>query len=99
MPWIIAILLQGLLYLTKSFVGRVLVSLGLGVVTYTGMSTSLTFLKTQALTAMGGMGSDAIAIMSYMKVGVCISIITSAIAARMLVTGLQSDTVKRWVLK
>lgn len=99
MPWIIAVLLQGLLYLTKSFVGRVLVSLGLGVVTYTGMSTSLTFLKTQALSAIGGMGAEVIAVMSYMKVGVCISIITSAIAARMLVTGLQSDTVKRWVLK
>lgn len=99
MPWIIAVLLQGLLYLTRSFVGRVLVSLGLGVVTYAGMSTSLTFLKSQALSAIGGMGAEAIALMSYMKIGVCISIVTSAIAARMLVTGLQSDTVKRWVLK
>lgn len=99
MPWILAALLQGLLFLTRSFVGRVLVSLGLGVVTYAGMSTSLTFLKSQALGAIGGMGAEAIALMSYMKIGVCISIVTSAIAARMLVTGLQSDTVKRWVLK
>lgn len=99
MPYIIAILLQGLLYLTKSFVGRALVALGIGTVTYTGMSASLSFLKSQALSALGQMGADTVALMSYMKIGVCISIVSSAMVARLLVTGLQSDTVKRWVLK
>ncbi len=99
MPYIIAILLQGLLYLTKSFIGRALVALGIGVVSYTGMNASLTWLKSQAISALQGMGADYVQLMSHMKVGVSISIVCSAIVARMLVTGLQSDTVKRWVLK
>ena len=99
MPYIIAILLQGLLYLTKSFIGRALVALGIGVVSYTGMNASLSWLKSQAISALQGMGADYVQLMSHMKVGVSISIVCSAIVARMLVTGLQSDTVKRWVLR
>lgn len=37
--------------------------------------------------------------LAAMKVGVSISIVTSAIAARMLLDGLQSDTFKRWAIK
>lgn len=99
MPYIIAVLLQGLLYLTKSIVGRVLVALGISTITYTGMSASLAFLKTTALSAMVQMGPDVVALMSYLKVGVMVSIVFSAVATRLLVTGLQSDTVKRWVMK
>lgn len=99
MPWLIAILLQGLLYLTKSFVGRALVALGIGAVTYTGISTTLGWLKSQALVAFQGMGADYVSLLSYMQVGVAISILFSAITARLLLNGLSSDTVKRWVIK
>ncbi len=99
MPWVIAVLLRGLLLLTGSIAGRALVALGIGVVTYTGMNASLTWLKGQAISALQGMGGEYVALLSHMKVGVCISIVTSAILARALVNGVQSDTVKRWVIK
>lgn len=99
MPAIIAVLLQGLLFLTKSFVGRVLVALGMATVSYTGMSATLSWLKAGAISALQGMGGEYVALLSYMKVGTSISIISSALVARMLVNGLQSDTVKRLVIK
>lgn len=97
MPWIIAILLQGLLHLVGSMAGRVLVALGIGVVTYTGINATLNFAKAQALQALTN--TEWVALLSYMKVGVAINIVFSAIVARAVISGVQSDTVKRWVLK
>ncbi|MFT4248017.1 MAG: DUF2523 domain-containing protein [Pseudomonas sp.] len=97
MPYIVAILLQGLLYLVGSMAGRVLVALGIGVVTYTGISTAMTFAKTTALSALAN--TEWVAVLGYMKVGVAINIVFSAMLARQVINGLQSDTVKRWVIK
>jgi len=99
MPAIIALLLRGLLWVSGSIAGQVLLRLGIGVVTYTGTNASLTWLKGQAVGALQGMGGEYIALLSYMKVGVCISIVTSAIVARAVVQGVNSDKVKRWVIK
>lgn len=78
---------------------KAVVSLGIGVVTYTGVSASLTFLKTQAVTAALGLGPDVVGLLSVLKVGSCVSIIFSATVAKMTLNGLNSDTVKRWVKK
>jgi hypothetical protein len=99
MPAIIALLLRGLLWVSGSIAGQVLLRLGIGVVTFTGANASLAWLKSQAISALQGMGAEYIALLSYMKVGVCISIITSAIVARAVMSGVTSDTVKRWVMK
>ena len=40
-----------------------------------------------------------IGLIGFMKVGVCISIITSAIAARAVVSGISGDSFKKWVMK
>lgn len=99
MPLLAALFLRGLLWVAGSIAGQVLLRLGIGVVTYTGTNLSLGWLKSQALSALQGMGGEYIALLSYMKVGVCISIITSAIVARAVMSGLTGDTVKRWVMK
>ncbi|RST50548.1 DUF2523 domain-containing protein [Variovorax sp. DXTD-1] len=99
MPAIIALLLRGLLWVSGSIAGQVLLRLGIGVVTFTGANASLAWLKSQAVSALQGMGGEYVALLSHMKVGVCISIITSAIVARAVMQGITSDIVKRWVVK
>ena len=99
MPWLIAVLLQGLLFLTKSFVGRVLVALGIGVTSYTGMSVTINWLKTQAISAFNGMGADTVSLLSYMQVGVAINIVFSAMLARFVINGITGDTFKQWAFK
>lgn len=99
MPAFLASLLGGLIQITGSLVGRVLVALGLSAVTYTGLSSTLAWLKSQAVAAALGLPADVVGMLSVMKVGTCISIIFSAMLARLVVTGLQGDTVKKWVLK
>ena len=99
MPLFIALLMRGLLWAAGSIVGRVLVRLGIGVATYSGMNATLGWLKTQAVTALQGMPADIVNLMSYMKVGVAISIVCSAIVARAVLNGVTGDKVKRWAIK
>lgn len=99
MPVVLASLLGGLIQIAGTVAGRVLIGLGLGVVTYTGLSTSLDWLKAQALAQLTGMPADLVGLLAFLKVGVCINIVTSAIAARAVINGLTGDTLRKWVLK
>lgn len=94
MPVIAAALLGGLMNIAGSLVGRVLIALGLSVVTYQGVDTVLGKLKSDAVAALMGLPPELLGILGYMKVGVCISIIASAVAVRMGLSGL-GGVVKR----
>lgn len=99
MPAFVALLMRGLMWVSGSLVGQVLTSLGIAVVTYTGANATMGWAKTNAIAALQGMGSDYVQLLSYMKVGVAINIVFSAMVARAVVNGVQSDTFKRWVKK
>lgn len=99
MPVFIAAIGGMLINLVGTLVGRVMIALGISVITYTGMSTSLEWLKTNALQAVSGLPSQVIQILGILRVGQCISIVFSAILARMIIQGLQGDTIKKWVTK
>ena len=88
-----------LLSIVGSMVGRVLVALGISVITYTGISATIDALKADAIAAFHALPPELFRLLAYMKVGVAISIIASAITARLVLAGLTSGTVKRWVLK
>ena len=99
MPVFIAALMGALIQIVGSLVGRVLVALGLSAVTYTGLCVTLNWLKSQAVTAALGLPADVVGMLSIMKVGTCISIIFSAMLARLVINGLSGDAVKKWVRK
>ncbi len=99
MPVFIAALGGMLLNLVGSLVGRVLLALGLSVVTYTGIDTSLTWLKESAVASANTLPADLLGLMAFLKIGECISIIASAVAVRMLWQGMASGSIKRWILK
>lgn len=99
MPVVLASLLGGLLAIAGSLVGRVMIALGISVVSYTGLSATLGFVKAQMMGAFAGLPAEMLGLLSYMGVGQFINIITSALLARMVLNGLSGDTVKKWVLK
>lgn len=99
MPLFIAALIGGLIQAAGSMVGRVLISLGVGYVTYSGVSVLLNALKAQVINSFSGLPAVAIQVLSMMKVDVCLNILFSALAARLLVKGLTSDRFTRMVLK
>lgn len=99
MPIFIAAIGGMLINVAGSIVGRVLVALGVSVVTYTGISASLAFLKQQAVSSFYSLPPEVLQIVGAMKVGVAISIVSSALVARLVLNGLTGDTMKRWVYK
>lgn len=99
MPIFVAAIGGMLINLVGSLVGRVLLALGMCVITYTGINAALEELKTQAIQQFTTLPPEVFSMLATMKVGVAISIVTSAMAARMLLDGLTSDTFKRWALK
>lgn len=99
MPVFIAAIGGMLINLVGTLAGRVLIALGISVVTYTGVSTSLDWMKAGAISALGCLPAEMLALIAFMKVGVCISIITSAIAARAVISGISGDSFKKWVMK
>ena len=99
MPVFIAALGGMLLNLVGSMVGRIFVALGLSVFTYKGIESTVTWLKSQAVSSLSGLPSEALSLVAYMRAGEAISIIASAMTVRFLLDGVQSDTFKKWVLK
>lgn len=99
MPVFVAAIGGMLLNIVGSLVGRVLLSLGLSVITYTGMSVTIDWLKGQAVASFAGLPADVMGLLSVLRVGQCISIVASATLARMVVSGMGGDTFKKWVLK
>jgi hypothetical protein len=99
MPIFLAALGGMFLNIAGSLVLRVITSLGIGVVAYTGMSTTLDWLKGEIVSSASSLPADILGMMATMKVGASISIVFSAMVARLLINGMSGDTVKRWVTK
>lgn len=100
MPWIISVLLGGLLRLVSSFVGRVLLSLGFGFVEYVGISALVDSVKTQAIDLIQVAGASMLAEWAgFFRIDQHISIIISAIGVKMMLSALTGDKVRRLVRK
>jgi hypothetical protein len=97
MPFFVSALLGGLIQIAGSLAGRVMLSLGFSFVAFSGVDTSITWARDFLVDKIGVLPANAVAVAGTMKLGVCISILTSALAARMLMQGLTSGTVRKWI--
>ena len=99
MPLFLAALLGGLIQAAGSFVGRALIALSVGYVTYTGISALLGWIKSQVVSYLTGAPANVVAIMGLLRIDVAVSIIFSAMAARLVLQGLTSDKLTKMVIK
>lgn len=99
MQYLAAMIGGVLLNIAASLVGRVLTALGLGVITYTGVNASLSWLKTNFVNAVFTLPPTVVGVLSLMQVGSCVSMVFSAMLMRLTLQGMSSDTVKSWVKK
>jgi NO-binding membrane sensor protein with MHYT domain len=90
-------LLGGLVAIAPTLVGQVLVGLGVAVVSYTGLSATIDFLKDGAVSAFLDLPPEVVGMLALMRVGQCVSMVFSAITVRLAIQGLGSDAVKRFV--
>jgi len=97
MPAFIAMLLGGLISIAGTLAGRVLLQLGFGIVTYVGVTTTISYLQSQALASLDGAPAQLVQLIAFLGVGESFSIVMSAIAVRATLNGIQSNSFKRLV--
>ena len=96
MPALAAVLWGAFLTVIGSAVGQVLVALGIGLVTYSGVSVSLDFLKSSAVGAIQSLPPQIVGLWGLMKIGECISILSSAVVMKFTLMGLKDGVMKKW---
>ena len=93
-------LFAGLLSLIPTLVKKALVSLGIGTITYTGVKVLLDSLTNQMYSYVGQIASDVLAVMNLAGFSDCLSILVSAVSARLAFRmGVSGDTLKKWVVR
>lgn len=96
-PAIAVAIVGSLLSVTGSLVGRVLVALGLGVVSAVGINTALDFAQAYMMGKFQGLRMEILQLVAALGVGEFMSIMISALGARLLLNGLQPGGVlRRW---
>ncbi|MHA6848540.1 DUF2523 domain-containing protein [Ralstonia syzygii] len=85
-----------------SLVGRVLVALGIGFVTFTGVSVMLDGMKSLFLGYVAGASTlpwNVVGILGVLKVGVSMNMILTTLAVRASLAGLSGGSVRKMVQK
>lgn len=83
-----------LVQIVGSFVGKALLSLGVGYVAYKGMDLSIAFAKTKFMSSVGGFGAVTIQLMGVLNVGTAVNILCSALIARLAFKGMVGGIMK-----
>jgi len=97
MPVFLAGLFGGLINVAGTLAGRVMLSLGFGLVTYSGITTALTYATDHVWSSFAALPTGLQGILGLLQVDTSISIITSAVMVRLTLQGLTSGAFKRWV--
>ena len=87
MPVLIAAILGGLASVMGSLVGRVLLALGLGYVTYRGLDALVLFGLQAVKDAVGGLSGEISDFFAYVWLDKAITMIFSSYSASMLIKG------------
>lgn len=95
LPLAAGTIVGALIQVAGTIVGRVLLSLGLGYVVFSGMDASLDFAKSFVISKISATSAQTVAAASAVKAGVCISILFSALSMRLIFGGMQSGGVLR----
>lgn len=96
---IIPAIVGALTYAVTTLVGRVLLALGIGYVTYTGFNFVLDQVFTLVQSSFQGLPSDISRFLAFMWVDKAVSLIFSAYSAVFAVRSLGSHTFTRMIIK
>ena len=81
-----------------SFVGKALVSLGIGFLTYQSVDTSIAFAKSHFFDSLSGLNSVSVQVFGAMRGGQCVTMLFSALIARLTFKGLAGGVMKSFKL-
>ena len=99
MQFLIPVIVGALITAASTIVGRVLIALGIGLVTYTGISASLNIFKSYFISYVGSAGYGLSGIAGVLKLDICLSMIIATGLAKMTIKGATNGSMIRFTLK
>lgn len=87
-------LVGALIQVMGTFVGKALISLGIGYFAYKGIDASVGFAKSHFFQSLGGINATAVQIFGAMKGGQCVTMLFSALIARLTFKGMVGGVMK-----
>lgn len=99
MQFVIAALIGAVAVALASWVGRILLALGVGFVTFYGISELGTWVKSMMQGSMSGLPADALGLLGFLWVDKAITMIFSAWVAALAMRMGGSDTITALILK
>lgn len=96
---LIPVIIGALISVAASLVGRIIMALAIGGVTYVGLNAALDVFKGYFNSAMGSAGPILAGMAGTLKLDVCMSIFIAAGLARLAIAGATSDTFKKFARK
>ena len=71
---------------------HILKALGIGAVTYTGLTIAIDQLESMFLSSINGLAADVVGILGIMQIDVAFNMIVSSVIAKAILDGLNSTT-------
>jgi hypothetical protein len=97
--FLIPAIVGALITVATSLVGRVIMALGMGVVSYIGLNAGINVFRGYFVDAMGSAGPILAGMFGVLQIDVCMSIFIAAGLARLAINGATSGSFKRLVMK
>lgn len=95
MPIFLAALLGGLVSASGSIVGRVLLSIGMGFVCYTGFSILFDWIRDAVFDKLLGLDPFLMQVLAMLEIDAAVSILFSAFLTRLLMSGLTGGSITK----
>lgn len=99
MPLFLVALVGALGSIAANMVGRVLIALGIGYVTYQGLDAGLDFLKSMVFNNLTTSYPEISAALSMLNIGKAVNVTFSAIVARNLIDGMTAGNLTKSKIK
>jgi hypothetical protein len=99
MPLLVQALLGGLIQAAGTLAGRVLISLGIGYVSYTGITVFFDVAKATLLAKIAAQAPVAVQLAGVLQIGTCINIMVSAAMAKLVLSGLTNGTLTKMITR
>jgi archaellum component FlaF (FlaF/FlaG flagellin family) len=98
-PLLIQALLGGLIQAAGTLVGKVLLSLGIVYVSYTGINTFFDTAKQTLFSNIAQQAPVAVQLAGVLQIGTCVNILVSAALAKLVMMGLTNGSLTRMITK
>lgn len=99
MPVLLVALWGVFLSMIGTIVGRVLVSLAIGYVSYRGIDSLVSVAKATLFANIAAQGGVVVQLAGVLQIGTCINIMASAAIAKLTVAGLRNGAFTKMIVK